>query len=90
MYYMSPYGQYLCNSNHQTLKFLIMKQLLIMLLLTVAFVIICPFVFIYCLWDFNFSTVRGLRRDYLETMSYPIYQLFHYKTKHYRRVPGRF
>ena len=45
-----------------------MKYILRVLLLTVAFMIVVPFVAIYCLWDFNFSTVRQLYKDYLETV----------------------
>lgn len=67
-----------------------MKYLLSILIQTLAFVLAMPLVAIMCLWDFNFAPVRGLRRDYLETVSYPIYNLFHYKTKYYRRLPGRF
>lgn len=62
-----------------------MKYLLSILVQTLAFVIVTPFVTIVCLWDLNFAPVRGLRRDYLETVSFPIYRMLGYKTKHYPR-----
>lgn len=62
-----------------------MKYLLSILVQTLAFVIATPLVAIACLWNLNFAPVRGLRRDYLETTSYPIYKLTGYKTKHFPR-----
>ena len=62
-----------------------MKYLLSILVQTLAYVIATPLVALVCCWDLNFAPVRGLRRDYLETVSNPIYKLIGYKTKYYRR-----
>jgi hypothetical protein len=53
-----------------------MKHILRMLLMVVAFIIIVPFMAIYCLWEFDFSPVRQLYRDFAETMGYPFRALF--------------
>jgi uncharacterized membrane protein YfhO len=58
-----------------------MKHILRMLLMIVAFIIIVPFMAIYCLWEFDFSPVRQLYRDFLETMGYPFRSLFKKKRK---------
>lgn len=58
-----------------------MKHILRMLLMIVAFIIIVPFMVGYCLWDFDFSPVRQLYRDFLETMGYPFRSLFKRKKK---------
>jgi uncharacterized membrane protein YfhO len=62
------------NTNH-------MKHILRILLMVVAFIIIVPFMAIYCLWEFDFSPVRQLYRDFLETMGYPFRSLFKKKRK---------
>jgi uncharacterized membrane protein YfhO len=62
------------NTNH-------MKHILRILLMIVAFIIIVPFMAIYCLWEFDFSPVRQLYRDFLETMGYPFRSLFKKKRK---------
>ena len=62
-----------------------MKYLLSILVQTLAFVIATPLVAIVCLWDLNFAPVRGLRRDYLETVSFPIYRMLGHKTKYFPR-----
>ena len=58
-----------------------MKHILRILLMIVAFIIIVPFMAIYCLWEFDFSPVRQLYRDFLETMGYPFRSLFKKKRK---------
>lgn len=45
-----------------------MKYILRVLLLSVAFIIVAPLVAIYGLWEFEFSHVRQLYKDYLETV----------------------
>lgn len=45
-----------------------MKYILRVVLLTVAFIIVVPFVIVYCLWDFKFDVVKQLYKDYLETV----------------------
>jgi hypothetical protein len=67
-----------------------MKYLLSILVQTIAYGLAAIFFFIVCLWDCKFEPVKGLTRDYLETVSFPIYSLFGYKTKHYPKTPSRF
>ena len=45
-----------------------MKYILRVLLLTAAFIIVAPFVAIYCLWEFEVSAVKQLYLDYLDTV----------------------
>ena len=58
-----------------------MKYILRVLLLTGAFIIIVPFVALYCLWDFDFSAVKQLYWDYLETVKAAYSPLFKRKKK---------
>lgn len=58
-----------------------MKHILRILLMVVAFIIIVPFMAIYCLWEFDFSPVRQLYKDFVETMGYPFRALFKKKKK---------
>lgn len=45
-----------------------MKYVLRVLLLTAVFIIVVPFIALYCLWEFDFSAVTQLYTDYLETV----------------------
>lgn len=59
-----------------------MKYLLRMLFITIAFIIVAPFVLLYCLWDLNFSMLKDMWNDQKSLLSIDIYKLFKIKTKH--------
>jgi hypothetical protein len=58
-----------------------MKYILRVLLLTAAFIIVAPFVAIYCLWEFEFSAVKQLYLDYLDTVHWAYKPLMDRKFK---------
>lgn len=64
-----------------------MKYLLKMLLFTMAFLVIAPGAFLYCLWDFEFDALKQLYRDYMTDMSRIVYDMLGVRTKYYQESP---
>lgn len=60
-----------------------MKHLGLIIFYTFAFIVLYPCVFIYHLWDFDFSEMKDMRKEYLQTVAKPIYDLFKVKTSYY-------
>jgi hypothetical protein len=60
-----------------------MKYLLKMLFFTIAFLVIAPGAVLYCLWDFDFSPVKQLYKDYMTDISRIIYNMVGVKLKNY-------
>jgi len=63
--------------------FIWMGDLLFFLFQVSAFLVIMPFVTVYCLWDFDFQPVKTLKKDFNLVISDTIYRLFKVKTKYY-------
>jgi len=59
-----------------------MKYILSILLLSMAFIVIFPFVAISGLWKFNFDNAKGMWRDQRELVSIDLYKAFKIKTKY--------
>jgi len=60
-----------------------MKHLGMIIFYTLAYIILVPCVFIYHLWDFDFTELKVMRKEYLGAVAKPIYHLFKVKTKYY-------
>ena len=69
--------------HHPNRKPLFMKYLLEIMAQTIAYVVAVLFIAILCMWKFRFGPVLDLTKDYLQTVSDPIYNLFKIKTKYY-------
>lgn len=64
-----------------------MKYLFKLVFLTLAFIIVLPFVLLYCLWDIKFDTLKMMWHDHKMLIREPLYKLFNikimgYGTKH--------
>ena len=59
-----------------------MKYIFRMLIISLAFLIVFPFVALASLWNFKFDAVKGMWRDQKELVSIDLYKAFRIKTKH--------
>ena len=67
-----------------------MKYLFKLVFMTLAFLVVVPGVFLYCLWHLDFSTLRSMWFDQKMIIREPMYKLFNIKIMGYGTKPQSF